>query len=191
MELTFPLHATFLALPLEDEAKREFQRLASVLEEYTEILTIQSTATPHLTLHYWKELMEIEYHQLLRQLASITERFQPFELKIAGIATFGSRGDDRVLFLSVPFSEDLARLKKVCNWPSLERGPGNIPVKPFHPHITLARIKHPQKFAVHKKKILKNIGEVLFNMRVDRLRLYSEIHGKKQTPIHEYALTGV
>jgi 2'-5' RNA ligase len=123
-------------------------------------------------------------------LGGIAERFHPFDLKVQGINTFGSKGEDRVLFLSIPFSEELARVKKVCNWPSLERGPGNIPVKPFHPHITLARIKHPQKFAIQKKKILKALGDIEFTMHVDRLRLYSEIQGKKQTPIHDYLLRG-
>ena len=74
-------------------------------------------------------------------------------------------------------SDELARLKKRCPWPNVE---------PFTPHITLARIKHPQKFRVHKKKIMKLLDDVMFEMNVNRLRLYAEIEGVKQTELQDF-----
>lgn len=123
--------------------------------------------------------MEIEYYQIIPQTKRIADAMAPFQLKIQGVSTFGSNKEDRVLYLDIPFSEELARLKKRCPWPSLE---------PFRPHITLARMKHPQRFEVERKKILKMVGEPQFTVQVDRLRLYAEIEGKKQMPMQDFML---
>ncbi len=177
MNLHFPLHSTFLAIPLEGQSKNAFQEAQSRLKEFDAIFRFQNPDSPHLTLQFWKEVMEIEYYQIIPQSKKIADSSSPFSLKVQGVSTFGSRGEDRVLYLDVPFSDELARLKKRCPWPNSE---------PFTPHITLAWIKHPGKFAVHKKKILKVIGEVEFEMRVDRVRLYAEVGGVKQVPIQDF-----
>ena len=175
----FPLKATFLALPLEGEAKWEFQRLQSLLSTFDDFLSFQNPQSPHLTLQYWPNVMEIEYHQIIDQARRVASKHTPFTLKIEGADTFGSKGEDKVLFLSVPFSEELAKLKKSCPWPS---------GKPFHAHITLARIKHPQRFVVHKKEIMKLLKDASLEASIEMLRLYAEINGKKQTPITEFLL---
>jgi 2'-5' RNA ligase len=176
-ELTFPLQAVFVAIPLESEAKREFQRLQEGVRDYAHILTFQNPQSPHLTLYYWKELMQIEYKQIMDQLPPIAEKFPSFTLKVEGVETFGHRGRETVLYLTIPFSDELARVKKACPWPSVEA---------FHPHVTLARIKHSQRFDVEKKKIMKLLGDVSFTMNVDRIRLYAMVDGKRQTPLQDF-----
>ena len=175
---SFPLRSAFLALPLEGKSKWQFQALQEELKPYQDILAFQNPRSPHLTLQFWRELMEIEYHQVCDQVQKIAVAASPFILKIEGVGTFGSRGENRVLFLTVPFSEELARLKKKCPWPFLE---------PFSPHITLARIRHPQRFTVVKKKVMKLLGGISLEVQVDRLRLYADVQGIKQTSIGEYA----
>ncbi len=168
-----------MAIALENEAKERWRNLQVLLEDFADILRFQNPESPHLTLQFWPQVMEIEYDQIIKKVEKIAAQSHPFDLKIQGISTFGAHGEDKVIFLDVPFSEELARLKKRCPWP-------NPPGKPFNPHITLARIRHPQKFAVRKKKILKILGVPEFKMRVERLRLYAEIDGKKQTPIRDF-----
>ena len=177
---SFPLHSAFLALPLEGDAKKQFQELQGKILEQEGILRFQNPAHPHLTLQFWQSLMEIEYHQVLAQAQAVAEKSEPFSLKISGVETFGEKGNDRVLFMSVPFSEPLAKLKKLCPWPS---------EKPFHPHITLARIGHPQRFVRIKKDVMKVLEAASFEMGVTMLRLYAEIDGRKQTPIQDFLFT--
>src|SRR5947207_2137424 len=105
MDLTFPLRSTFLALPLEDKAKWMFQSLQEQLRLWENILTFQNPQSPHMTLQFWPTVMEIEYHQIMEQSRAIASKASPFSLKIERAETFGSRGEDRILFLSIPFSE--------------------------------------------------------------------------------------
>ncbi len=179
-DFTFPLRSAFLALPLEDAAKAEFQALQKSLEPFDDIFRLQNPESPHLTLIFWKELMEIEYNQILPQAEKIATKAAPFSLEITGADTFGDGREERVLYLTVAFSDELARLKKLCPWPQDQE---------FRPHITLARMKHPQKFAVKKKRILKLVEGASFPMHCDRLRLYAEIDGRKQTPLQDFPLS--
>lgn len=79
------------------------------------------------------------------------------------------------------FSEDLAKLKKRCPWPS---------ERPFSPHVTIARIAHPQGFAIAKKKIMKQLQDLQITMPVRLLRLSAEIDGRKQTPLRDFPFGG-
>src|SRR5947209_3115131 len=115
--LSFPLHRVFLAIPLEGNAKERYRELQQRLQEHENIFTFQNADSPHLTLQYWEEVMQIEWQPLLHQAEKIAAATEPFSLKLEGVKTFGRPGQERVLFLDIPFSEDLARLKKRCPWP--------------------------------------------------------------------------
>lgn len=177
MHLVFPLHSAFLALPLEGKAKNEFQRIQKLLLPYEQCFSWQSPETPHLTLMFWKELMEIEYFDIVAQAKKIADATSPFTLQVTGADTFGKNRKDAVLFLSVHFSPDLATLKKRCPWPN---------EKPFHPHVTLARIKHPERFGVVKKSVMKILDGASFEIPVRALRLYARIGGVHQTPVESF-----
>ena len=122
----------------------------------------------------------------MKQASAIAAKTHPFDLLVEGCETFGYRGEDHVLFLNVPFHEPLARLKKLCPWPQADRGEENVPTKPFHPHITLARIRHPQRFHMVKKEVMKKIGHARFTAHIDRIRLYAMVEEKRQTPLEDF-----
>ncbi len=177
----FPLRSVFLALPLEGQPKWQFQALVEELKPYAEILRFQNPQSPHLTLMFWPGMGELEYQGIVVQSRKIAAIHAPFTMRVTGADTFGSRGEDRVLFLTLGFSDELARVKKSCPWSD---------GRPFTPHITLARIGHPQRFNTVKKKVMKVLEDVAFDIPVDRLRLYAEINGAKQTPLEEFVFAG-
>lgn len=179
--LCFPLHSAFIALPLEGPAKWQFQALQEELKPFADFLRFQNPQSPHLTLYFWRELLKIEYDDVLHKIAAIADRTPSFTVHVNGADTFGKAGHEHVLFLTVAFSPELATLKKLCPWP-------NPPDQPFHPHITLARISHPQKFTVYRKKIMKVLEGLSFEMPVTMLRMYAEIDHVKQTQLAEFPL---
>ena len=177
----FPLYSAFLALPLEQKAKWQFQALQEELRPFEDIFSFQNPQSPHLTLYFWQELSPIEYRQIMGQAAAIAARSKPFTLAVTGVGTFGKPGAERVLFLTVAFSPELAVLKKLCPWPNPPQA------REFSPHITIARILHPQKFAVHRKKIMKACEGIAFSMEATMLRFYAEQHGVKQVPLEDFS----
>jgi 2'-5' RNA ligase len=177
--LQFPLASAFLALPLEGMAKRQFQAVQEALKPWANILTFQNPQSPHMTLHFFGSVMQIEYGDIVSAAEMIASRTAPFTLQIDGTGTFGSRGAVHVLYCSVQFSPELAAIKKLCPWQ-------NPPGKPFSPHITIARVKHPERFEVIRPKVEQALKDTAFPWEVDRLRLYAEINGNKQTAIGEW-----
>lgn len=174
MPPSFPLRSAFIALPLEGQAKRHFRSLQHALRDFSDILCFQNPQTPHLTLQYWRELLEIEYRSVLDQAGILASKTPSFTLHITGADTFGSHGQERVLFLEIAFCEELARLRKACPW---------VSGTPFRPHVTLARMRQPQRFATQKKRILKVLQGCPFTIPCDRLRLYADVAGMPQTPL--------
>ena len=178
---SFPMRSVFLALPLENAPKWQFQALQEELRPWEEILNFQNPQSPHLTLMFWPEVGELEFQGIVEQAGTIASRHAQFSVTANGIDTFGSRGEDKVLFLTVSFSDELARIKKACPWSD---------GKPFAPHITIARIRHAQRFVVAKKKVTKALGTPDFPISFDRLRLYGEVDGRKQTALMDFVLGG-
>lgn len=179
--LEFPIRSVFLALPLEGQPKWMFQALVEELKPYANILRFQNPQSPHLTLMFWPSVGELEYQGISAQAGKIAALHAPFTMKVTGAGTFGSHGEDHVLFLEIAFSEELARMKKTCPWSD---------GRPFSPHITLARVGHPQRFNVIKKKAMKALEGISFDVPVDRLRLYAEVNGVKQTALQEFLFEG-
>lgn len=182
VDLTFPLRSAFLALPLEGLPKWQFQGLQQELEPFKDCLRFQNPQSPHLTLYFWKELLKIEFDPIVEQSRKIAARSQSFTIQVNGVDTFGKAGFEKVLFLTVAFSPELATLKKLCPWP-------NPPDQPFQPHITVARIGHPQKFTVRKKQIMKVFHGLKMDVPVNLMRLYAEVNGRKQTPLEDFGFT--
>jgi 2'-5' RNA ligase len=178
--LCFPLYSAFIAVPLEGEAQKRYTEVQRRLEPWQEILTFQNPRTAHLTLMFWREMMEIEYHDVCRMAKVIAERVAPFAIEVTGVETFGNHGNDAVLFLSVNFSPALASLKKCCPWSD---------GKPFCPHITLARIAHPQRFRVAKKEIMKTLRGTAFTIECSGIRLYAKVHGASQTTLRDFVFS--
>ena len=178
MSLLFPLRSAFLALPLEGEAKEHFQDVQKRLQPFKELFRFQEADRPHLTLFFWGSLMEIEYSALIKQTEKIAARTSPFTLFVTGANTFEGDKEPKVLFLTIERSAELSTLKKICPWPNL---------RPFFPHITLARMKNPQAYLVHRKDILKTLKEVSFPVTCDKLRLYAEVEGVKQEKVRDFA----
>lgn len=179
--MSFPLRSTFLAIPMEGEAKQRFMVCQQLLSDAADCLTLQRPDTPHLTLMFWPEVGELEYRGIGEQAAKIAARTAPFSLSVTGPGTFGVRGRDAVLFFEVAFSPELALLKKACPWTDRRE---------FHPHITIARIHHPERFVIIKKDVFKQLHGQTFAMHCRTLRLYGNVGGHKQTPLQDALFAG-
>ena len=178
-EMSFPLKRAFIALPLEGAVRERFRIIQNSLTEYEDIFRFQNPETAHLTLYFWNELMEIEYDDVVRKLEKIAGRTLPFVLHVLSAETSIDQKTklDRVLWLTIDRSEELSKLKKLCPWPNIH---------PFSPHVTIARIGKPHDFRVHKKKIMKLLRDVAFDVPVDRVRLYAECGGIRQAPLEDF-----
>ncbi len=135
----------FLAVALPEEIK---EILRGLQEELRPVGTGVRWVRPegfHLTLKFFGEIPEGKLPALVRAAEKTARDFEPFELTLSEIGFFPERGAPRVIWVGLSgeiktLTELHRRLEKAfkkTGFPPERR--------PFHPHLTLARVKDPRQ----------------------------------------------
>ena len=138
---TDPTRRIFVALDLSNEVRHG---LAAHLAEW---LPLPGSSPPpanwHITLRFLGKMDEAAYESLLRRLDE-AELGPPFDLSFAGLGAFPRPARATVLWLGTATgSAELADLASCVEAASVEAG--FMPEeRPFHPHLTLSRIRPPE-----------------------------------------------
>lgn len=136
----------FCAVELPAEVRaRAAEHAALLRERFKEVRASWPRAENlHLTLKFLGEIEESRAALVSAAAARAAGESQPFGLTVEGAGAFPPRGAPRVLWLGVrDESGGLARLhgrlEAECAAAGFEREE-----RPFHPHLTLARLRAPQ-----------------------------------------------
>lgn len=98
----------------------------------------------HLTLKFLGEIAQTRVEELSIAASRAALSVQPFNLTIEGAGAFPPRGLPRVIWLGINDSSgSLARLQSNLEEECAAAGFAREE-RPFHPHLTLARIRAPQ-----------------------------------------------
>jgi RNA 2',3'-cyclic 3'-phosphodiesterase len=98
----------------------------------------------HITLKFLGEIAHERLSALSAAGTRAAQSSQPFRLTLEGAGAFPPRGNPRVLWLGIRDSSGVlaelhGRLEEECARAGFAREE-----RPFHPHLTLARIRAPQ-----------------------------------------------
>lgn len=138
----------------------------------------------HLTLRFIGETDPKLFENIKKVLEKIES--EPFEVKLKGTGCFPSTKRPRVLWLGLEKNSSLKSLKEKFDQALKLIG---VPLedRPFHPHVTLARIKKPNPRCV-EDFLNKNLTFQSEPFTVDSFHLYSSqlkpegaIHNKEMT----------
>lgn len=141
----------------------------------------------HLTLRFVGEVDPPTAEDVDNALTRLSG--DPVGIGLDGVGTFGTARSPALLFANVPRSEGLALLQR-----KIERALSQLGLaadrRKFHPHITLARLKNPDR---HRLQRFLDDNGALFApaVSVDRFRLYrSHLHGQGSVyqPVADYPL---
>ncbi len=135
----------FLAIELSERLKSEAQSfLESIQNELTGFRLIPPQNW-HLTLHFFGS---VELHQLEKvtpQLFDTLSNVKPFSISLAGFGAFPNARKPRIIWIGTGGEiQSLSELKNKLDH-TLQKARFEIESRPYHPHITIARIKtgHP------------------------------------------------
>lgn len=136
----------FCAIELPHEVRRRAAEHAALLRERTNEVRASwpRAENLHLTLKFLGEIEQGRVEELSHAAERAVQNTRPFNLNIEGAGAFPPRGVPRVIWLGIKDSSGgLARLQS-----NLEDECANIGFpreeRPFHPHLTLARIRASQ-----------------------------------------------
>jgi 2'-5' RNA ligase len=128
----------------------------------------------HVTLRFIGEVEPLVAAEIDAVLARITA--PAFDIRLAGLGTFGARGRVRALWAGVENSEPLARLQANIEAACVRAG---LPPesRKFHAHVTLARCKNIRA-APAAEFVATHEGFDLSALPIDAFVLYSSRIGR-------------
>ncbi len=99
----------------------------------------------HMTFQFLGEIDRSQAVSVLSNLQKIAESYEPFEVQYRALGVFPDRKRPRILWMGVSKGE--AKLKKLASTVvQLNRREGiKVDSKPFHPHVTVCRIKEADR----------------------------------------------
>ena len=164
---------TFLAIDLNAsirEALNDFQSQAN------SILPVRWIApeSMHVTVKFLGDIQECQVTTLHEALQGVIKEMSPFSLMIKGLGGFPSLQRPRVLWAGVSGEVDHLEVFVSCVESALRASGFAQETRPYHPHLTLSRIKSNSR---EIGKILEASGllqqECVFGeLVVDRLCLF-------------------
>jgi 2'-5' RNA ligase len=182
----------FCAVELSPEARARLSaHIAALRERFPKARASWARAEAlHITLKFLGEI-ERERVEALSEAASRTAAAaQSFELHIAETGAFPPRGLPRVLWLGVKDSSGgLARLQQALEAECARAGFAREP-RPFHPHLTLARLRAPtgtrELAAAHRALVFESLAFKVQELVVMRSELGAG--GSRYTPVSRHEL---
>ena len=163
---------TFLSIPVPDEVKTKKNMLYTTLENSEGSINWVKNINLHLTIKYLGDTPESSVETIIEHLGKIISAIKPFNLVIKDTGCFPIPDRPRVLWLGIDGSSDLLHsfVKKIeteleiIGFPKKETA--------YSPHITLARIKYPQKHTPDITPFLKSSYDPI-DFPVDRVQFHS------------------
>jgi 2'-5' RNA ligase len=99
----------------------------------TESAVLRLPSESHLTLKFLGEVKNADH--IKKQLSAVV--FSPFQITFTHVGCFPSRKEARIVWAGIQESSELRSLQQ-----DIEEALADIPSdKPFHPHVTLARVR--------------------------------------------------
>lgn len=184
---------TFIAIDVPAELHPLIARLQEKLRRTGVRVSCPKPEHSHVTMVFLGDTFVARIPEIVRVIEAAAEGVRPFPCRLAGVGTFGPPRAPRVVWLGVEPSEPLASLRE-----EIAKGVASLgfPLesRPFHPHVTLARIRSTQNAAA----LTSWVGSVVYDspgeFMVERVCFYRSQPDRPEaiyTLLHAAKLKGV
>jgi len=183
---------SFIALELSDDVRKNLEGLIVDLKkgvQFTPAVPSWARAEGiHLTLKFLGNIEEGMVEKIADVLRRAAAGTKPFLLKVRNLGVFPSARQPRVLWVGVKDGDEescalQAKIEEGLLPLGFERE-----IRPFHPHLTLARIKSLRGTAAMMKIVEIHKSRFVGECMIDRVILFrSELHpdGARYTKLIE------
>ena len=137
---------TFISIPVPNSVKNVKQMLTSTCEDEKVVIHWVKHDNLHITLQFLGFTSKQDIDKIKRLLLKITKSQKPFDLTISNTGKFPDSGKPSVLYLGVegnlnPLDELVNNINKQISSIGYDKD-----VKKYTPHVTVGKIRYPQKF---------------------------------------------
>ena len=163
---------TFISVSLPKEIVNIKKMLQSTIDSKGVEIKWVRDGNMHLTLKFIGHTPEASVEDINKTLKSVTEDFSSISLSIVGSGCFPRPERARTLWVGITGEKD--KLNDFVDAINISLEPFGFPIqeRKFIPHVTLARIKYPQKYTPDITQFLNTTFTEL-PMKISRINLMS------------------
>ena len=163
---------TFISVSLPKEIVNIKKMLQSTIDSKGVEIKWVRDGNMHLTLKFIGHTPEVSVDDINKTLKSVTEDFSSISLSIVGSGCFPRPERARTLWVGIAGEKD--KLDDFVDAINISLEPFGFPIqeRKFIPHVTLARIKYPQKYTPDVTQFLNTTFAEL-PMKISRINLMS------------------
>lgn len=167
---------TFVAVDLSSEIKINLEDLIRNVRKKAAGVKWAGPDAMHLTLKFLGEIPEDKAEAVGTLLEGLAGTHRPFPLKLKGTGTFPPGGgmNARILWAGVVEDPGLMKLQAVLE-DEFERAGFPREDRPFHPHMTLGRVKSPDGLERVLRELERYATIDLGEMTVVRLTFFQSV----------------
>lgn len=177
----------FAAIDISDEARRDISGYIETLREQFPNVRVgwENPEKIHLTLKFFGDVDDVQLHNLIEAVEKTAGEISPFKLQISDTGVFPSVRKRRILWLGVKDeTESLGRLNEIFERECEQIGfPREKRI--FKPHLTIARLREPQKSGelarIHRANEFAAIDFTVGELIVYQSELRAQ--GSRYTPV--------
>lgn len=163
---------TFISIPVPKEVWSKKNMLYSTLEDSPSNINWVKNEQLHLTIKFLGETTESLFDKIKSEIAESASKSSPFELTIDKTGCFPKKERPRILWLGIDgnitsLNSLFLNVEKKMEFLGFPKSEEN-----YFPHITLARIKYPQKHTPDITTFLKSSYDPI-DFTVDRVQFLS------------------
>ncbi|MBN1264553.1 MAG: RNA 2',3'-cyclic phosphodiesterase [Anaerolineales bacterium] len=137
---------TFIALEISQDTRNKLLNIIGTLQEMETSRSIRwvDPEKIHLTIKFLGDIQPGRIVDIVSALDEISVKIEPFQFALQGLGCFPNPRNARVLWVGLGLKESgsLYQLHTYVE-KALEKAGYPAENKPYHPHLTLARIKNP------------------------------------------------
>lgn len=143
----------FIAIELPEAVRRQLGALCVRLRQTGSKASWVQPDRMHLTLRFLGEVSEEGTAAIAASMTDVCRDIRPFMLTCERLGAFPNLRKPSVIWVGVtPLEPDLARIQSAAETGA--RACGLLPeTKPFHPHVTLARIRNPKEVSALTRQV--------------------------------------
>ena len=163
---------TFLSIPVPQEVRSKKNMLYSTLEESPAKINWVKNIQLHLTIKFLSHTPESMIKKIIDRVQSVTSASKPFDIFIESTGCFPVKERPRVLWMGVngnldPLHDLFIKVEDALDLLGFPKEKQD-----YNPHVTLARIKYPQKWTPDISTFLKSSYDPI-DFPIDRVQFFS------------------
>jgi len=180
----------FVAIKLPDELIVRLKEVRDTFAFSQKDISWVRPGSIHLTLKFLGDIATDEVDTVAAALTLASAGIRPFTLKARSLGAFPSERSPRVLWAGIEDHDELRTLHQNIEDRLFDSG-FDKDGRPFHPHLTLARIKNPSAGRQLAKKLETTRPDIDVDFRVDYFVLFKSVltqKGAEHTELKRFEL---